>query len=431
MAENEGTTAVENPVDLSDPVHQQATAIAEAILPQLEPAIQARVDAAVESMREETLAVVTRGMGQVAAGLRPPTNEASERSTAPRPFASLGEQLMAIASAAAQGATVDPRLMEIGAVSGMSEGVPADGGFLLQDTFVNDIFRLVHDTGLVASRLPRPIPLGTMSTSIKMPGIDETSRANGSRWGGLQAYWVEEGEQPSDTKVKFQRIALELNKLMALAYLTGEQMRHTPVVERIVTDGFAEEFGFKLDDAGIRGSGVGQPLGVLNSDALITVAKETGQAADTIVFENIVKMWSRLWARSRGNAVWFINQDVEPQLYTLSLAVGTGGVPVYLPAGGLSGSQYGTLFGRPVVPIEQCSTLGDLGDVILADMSQYWRIEGGAAQYASSMHVKFTTDEQAFRGIYETDFRPTWTSALTPYKGSNTISPFVTLAARA
>ncbi|MCK9497211.1 MAG: hypothetical protein M0R75_17200, partial [Dehalococcoidia bacterium] len=127
MAENEGTTAVENPVDLSDPVHQQATAIAEAILPQLEPAIQARVDAAVESMREETLAVVTRGMGQVAAGLRPPTNEASERSTAPRPFASLGEQLMAIASAAAQGATVDPRLMEIGAVSGMSEGVPADG----------------------------------------------------------------------------------------------------------------------------------------------------------------------------------------------------------------------------------------------------------------------------------------------------------------
>ena len=115
----------------------------------------------------------------------------------------------------------------------------------------------------------------------------------------------------------------------------------------------------------------------------------------------------------------------------MSVAVGTGGVPVYLPATGASQSGYSTLFGRPVVPIEQCSTLGDAGDIILADMSQYWAIDKGGVNQASSMHVQFLTDETAFRATYRADYRPMWTSALTPFKGSNTLSPFITLAARA
>lgn len=414
--------------DTMNPVEQQAEAMAEAILAQVRGPVLQALDERVEQMRSETLAAMQRTTGLVGAGLRPPQME-SEPGRA-RPFASFGEQLLAIVEASRPGAVADPRLLQVGAVSGMSEGVPAGGGFLLQDTFADGIFRAMHETGIVAARLPRPIPLGANSNTIKMPAIDETSRANGSRWGGMQAYWTAEGGAPTASGAKFKKISLELHKLMALAYVTGEQMRHTPVVSRIVTEGFAEEFGFKLDDAAIRGSGVGQPLGVLNSDALVTVAAEAGQAAATVLFENITKMWSRLWARSRRNAVWFINQDVEPQLMGMSLAVGTGGIPVYLPANGLSGEPYGTLMGRPVIPIEQCSTLGTVGDIILADMSQFWRIEGGDAQYASSIHVKFTTDEETFRGIYETDFSPMWTSALTPYQGSNTVSPFVALATR-
>ena len=143
-------------------------------------------------------------------------------------------------------------------------------------------------------------------------------------------------------------------------------------------------------------------------------------------------MWARMWARSRPNAVWFINQNIEPQLFTMSLAVGTGGIPIYMPANGLSGSPYGQLMGRPVIAIEQCQTLGTVGDIILADMSQYILADKGGMQTASSIHIAFTTDESVFRFVYRVDGQPIWNSALTPYKGTvaNSLSPFVALATR-
>jgi HK97 family phage major capsid protein len=137
-------------------------------------------------------------------------------------------------------------------------------------------------------------------------------------------------------------------------------------------------------------------------------------------------MWNRLWARSRANSVWYINQEVEPYLYTLKI----GDTPVYVPAGGLSEKPYGTLFGRPVIPLEQCSAAGDLGDIILADASQYLLIDKGGINAASSIHVRFLYDENVFRFIYRVDGEPIWNKPLTPYKGFSTVSPFVTLAKR-
>ena len=137
-------------------------------------------------------------------------------------------------------------------------------------------------------------------------------------------------------------------------------------------------------------------------------------------------MWSRCWGRSRANAVWYVNQEIEPLLYTLKI----GDVPVYLPAGGLSEKPYATLFGRPIVPLEQCSALGAVGDIILGDMSQYLLIDKGGINSASSIHVRFLYDESVFRFIYRVDGQPIWNKPITPYKGSNTLSPFVTLAAR-
>jgi HK97 family phage major capsid protein len=134
----------------------------------------------------------------------------------------------------------------------------------------------------------------------------------------------------------------------------------------------------------------------------------------------------------RRDAVWNINQDIEPQLFQMYIAVGTGGIPVYLPANGMAGSPYGTLLGRPVIPCEYSSTLGDKGDILLANWNAYKMIDKNGVQEASSIHVKFTTDETAFRFVYRCDGQPKWASPLTPYKGTaNTISPFVTLNARA
>lgn len=316
------------------------------------------------------------------------------------------------------------------AASGGNEALPAEGGFLVGTDFVAGIVQRMYDNSL-AARCAR-MGITAASNAVKINGIDETSRADGSRYGGVRGYWVEEAGTITSSKPKFRQIEFQLKKLAALAYATDELLADAPALESIITTVVSGELGFKLQDALINGDGAGKPLGILESPCLVTVSKETGQAADTVVLENISKMWARMWAPSRANSVWLINQEMEPQLDLLAVPVGTGGAPVYMPPGGLADAPYGRMKGRPVIAIEQCQALGDAGDIILADFSQYMLVDKGGVQSASSMHVLFTTDEMTFRFIYRVDGQPLWNSALTPFKGtSSTLSPFVTLAARA
>lgn len=338
-------------------------------------------------------------------------------------FASFGEQLMAAYRAATPGGRVDERLTTR-AASGLNESTPSDGGFLVQQDFVTELLKRTYETGILASKVKK-IPISTNANGMKINAIDEDSRANGSRWGGVQTYWEGEADEITASKPKFRQMELSLKKLTGLCYATDELLQDAAALEAVIRQAFAEEFGFKIDDAILSGSGEGEPLGILNSGAIVTVAKEASQT-DIITVENLIKMWNRLWSRSRANAVWYINQELEPYLYTLKI----GDKPVYIPAGGLSEKPYGTLFGRPVVPIEQCSAAGEVGDIILADIGQYLLIDKGGVKSASSIHVRFLYDENVFRFIYRVDGKPIWTKPLTPYKGSATVSPFVTLAKR-
>lgn len=344
------------------------------------------------------------------------------------PYKSLGHFLRDVAIASTPGNGMPDTLRAYKAL-GLNETVPSDGGFLVQQDLVGGLLERMYEDGAVMSRCWR-IPVGANANGVKLNGINETSRADGSRWGGVESYWLPEAGTKTASKPEFRQVELNLKKIAALVYATDELLQDAVALESIVNRIVPQEIRFKVENAIIRGAGGVQPRGILGSAALVSVAKENLQAADTVVFENIVKMWSRMWGPSRRNAVWFINQDVEPQLYGMSMDVGTGGVPVYMPAGGLSGQMYGTLFGRPVIPIEQADTVGDQGDVMLLDLSQYALIEKGGVQAASSIHVAFTTDEQVFRFVYRVDGQSLWNTALTPFNSALTQSPFIVLDAR-
>lgn len=342
-------------------------------------------------------------------------------------FMSFGEQLQAIAGFYS-GRDMDNRLRELRAASGASENVPSDGGFLVQQDFSTVLLEQMHDMGEIISRV-RMLPLSGNSNGTKLPAIDETSRVDGSRFGGVRGYWANEADSVTSSKPKFRMIDLSLEKLFALGYATEELLSDAALLEAVMTTAFTEELTFKTEDSVINGTGSGQPLGILNANCLVTVTKESGQSADTIQTENILNMWKRMPARSRRNTVWYINQDIESQLYPLTLGSGTAVTLLYTPPG-TRGNEYGLLMGRPVVPVEYCPTLGDAGDIILADPSQYIMVEKNGKRAESSMHVRFLYDEMTFRFIYRVDGQPAPNSAMTPYKGSTTQSPFVTLGAR-
>jgi HK97 family phage major capsid protein len=360
-----------------------------------------------------------------------------QREADEQPWGSFGEFLVAVAGAALNPRNIDPRLVEStperpSAITGLGGSVGSEGAFLVQTDFISTLLARTYDNTVILnggegySGVSR-IPLGPNSNGVKIPAVNETSRADGSRWGGVQAYWVEEGGTKTPSTPDFRQIQLSLKKLIGLCYSTDELLEDAMALEAVIQTAFSEEFAFKTQDGLINGTGAGQPLGILNSPCLVSVAKESGQTATTIVKKNIDKMYSRLWARGLGRAVWHINQDCQPQLYSLADA---GNNAVYLPPGGMSARPYGTLLGRPVIPIEQCQTLGTKGDIYFCDWSEYIWIDKGNMQSASSIHVKFTTDETAFRFVFRCDGEPAWNSALTPYKGDNTLSPFVTLAVR-
>ncbi len=330
---------------------------------------------------------------------------------------------------------VDNRLFNVGedfearAVSGLSEGIPSGGGFLVQQDFSDELLRMTHNTGILAN-LTRKQIISAKSNSIKIPGVDETSRTDGNRWGGIRAYWQGEADALQKSKPKFRMIQLGLSKLTGLVYLTEELLDDTAALESFVSQGFAEEFGFKIDDAIINGNGVGMPQGIINSNTLVSVIKETGQAATTIVAENIEKMYSRIFPTSVGNSKFYINQDCWPSLFQLHHAVGTGGVSMFIPAGGINQTPFGTLLGRPIQPIEQCQTLGTKGDIFLADFSKYITADKGTMKSASSIHVRFLNDELVMRFTMRFDGQPVRDTALTPFKGSNTQSAFISLNTR-
>lgn len=341
------------------------------------------------------------------------------------PYVNIGAMLCDVARAALGNGEATARLVQ----ASLSTETGADGGFLVPADFIGS---LLKQAILLSQLYSRANELQIEGNTANIPAVDETSRADGSRFGGIQVFWVKEGGDGTYKQPKFRNLDLKLSKLMGLVSITDEMLEDSALLTSWVQTAFPAEMAFSLDQAVFDGDGNGKPLGIMNSGALVTVAKEGSQTADTIVYENIIKMWARMPASRMARAAWFITQQGLEQLPLMNLSVGTGGAPVYLPVGGASESPYSSLLGRPVVPIEQAATLGDLGDIVLADMSDYIAIVKGGLKTASSIHVDFDKAKTSFRFIRRVNGAP-YTRIKLQSRASATFytSPYVTLAARA
>ena len=341
-------------------------------------------------------------------------------------FLSFGEFAMAVRAHAVTG-QLDSRIAAAATTSG-GESSGADGGFAVPPDFRATIWQKVMEE---ENLITRCAGLTTGANSITIPK-DETTPWQTS--GGVQVYWEAEAAQVTQSKPQLTFSQIRLAKLMALVPISDELLEDAPGLESWLRAKAPAKMAAKINTAIISGTGVGQPLGFLSSPATISVAKETSQPADTIYFANVQKMWARMYAPCRRNAIWIINQDTEPQLNGMAFApASTVPIPVYLPANGLSESPYATLMGRPVVPLEAASTLGTQGDINLVDLTQYWVVTkaGQDIRVDVSMHLFFDQALQAFRFIFRVNGQPAWGANIQPQHGNNTRSCFVTLDTRA
>jgi HK97 family phage major capsid protein len=303
-----------------------------------------------------------------------------------------------------------------------SETVPSDGGLSVPDQFAAWLLDASLEEEIVR---PRATVWPMKSETLKVPGFDAATHTS-SLYGGLTGTWIAELGISTEVFAKLRQIQLSAKKLACYTAASNELVADGVDYERQIQAALVKTIAWYLDYAFIQGTGAGQPLGIVNDPALITVTKETGQKASTVVFENCVKMYARLAPQCMNKAVWLASQTTVPQLLTMSLAVGTGGAPIQ-PAVLQENGKF-SLLGKPVIFSEKIPALGSLGQLMLVDLSQYTIGMRKEISLDKSIHPGWTTDTASYRAIVRADGQGSWDKAITP-KAGDSLSWCVALAA--
>lgn len=299
-----------------------------------------------------------------------------------------------------------------------------DGGFLIPEGFSPQVKSISPEGDPTAGRTFQ-MPMGTPSISVPAR-VDKNHSSSVS--GGLRVYRRAEAEEATSSKQKYERISMRAHGLFGVTFETEELLSDSPIsVMAMIQNGFRDEFNSKLLDEKLHGTGVGEYLGVMNSACLITVNKEVGQVADSIVGQNILNMRQRCWGY--GNAIWLANHDCYVQLAQAHISGSNGDVFLFQPSRGEDVPDM--LLGRPIFFTESAKTAGDLGDLLLGNWGEYMEGTYQPLQSAESLEVRFLNHERTFKIWTRNDGQPWWRSVLTPKNSALTMSPFVTLEARA
>jgi len=316
------------------------------------------------------------------------------------------------------------RYLSVAGTDEQQAGSNPYGGFLIPEGLVSGLLSVAAEDDPFAGRTTS-IPMDSPTVRVNAR-VDKNHTSSVS--GGLTVTRKAETASATASRMELEQIVLQANSLFGLSYATEELINDSPSsVVALLEAGFRDEFRSKHIQELLRGTGVGEPEGIQNNPALVTVEVPTSQAADTITGDNIVSMRSRCWRFSE--AIWIANHDTYPQLAKAHLNGTDSDVFIYQPARGIDVPD--TLLGRPVFYSEYAETLGDKNDLMLVVPSQILEGTLQPLQSAESMHVRFERHERAFKIFTRNDARAWWRAALTPNKSSQTLSPFVTLAARA
>lgn len=337
-----------------------------------------------------------------------------------RGFENLADFALAVKQASLPGGLVDERLRIGAAPTDYHQESGTGEGYMVPPTMRDDVWDVIWDQDSLLNEVESEPTSGNYVEFNK----DETTP-----WGatGVQARWRTEASLMSASKLVTEAEQMRLHQLYAFVTATDELLADAPRLNARLTRKSGEAIRYKINEAIVNGSGAGQPLGWLTSGAKVSVAKETSQTAATVVAANVAKMFARVI--NPGQANWYINQDVLPQLLTMTLGNNVIWMP---PSNSFQDAPGGFLLGRPVKFLENAQTLGTLGDIQFVNPNGYYAItKKGGVEFASSIHLFFDYGIQAFRWTIRLNGQPFLSAPVSPAKGSATRSHFVMLATRA
>jgi HK97 family phage major capsid protein len=335
-------------------------------------------------------------------------------------FASQGEFFAAVYQASR--GNIDQRLTA--AATNVVGNNGGEEGYSLPPAVRNQIFTLLEeDAGDMMSMVTSEVT-GANSVSF-LKDVSTPWQA-----AGINTHWDQGGTKFAPTPYNSLTAAqMNLNGLSVFVTVDEDLLDDAPRLGQRLMQMAPMAMRWTINEAIRTGDGVGKPKGYMNSAALITVAKESGQGAGTLTAENIAKMYTRMIASSIKNAHWEINPELLPQLMGLKDSAGN---LLWTPLNsGYKEEPNGLLLGRPVIFNEHPEAAGSKGDIQFVDPKGYYlALRTTAAKYAESMHLYFDQGLKCFRWRLRLDGQAFLTAPINSAKGSLTKSHFVTLAAR-
>jgi len=311
----------------------------------------------------------------------------------------------------------------------MDSGHGSAGGFLVPPGFAREFLDSALEREVIRPRA-RVFPMVT--EDLRVPGFDDSD--NSTSVYGFSMQWLAEGETASRGTGKVRSVVLEAKKAAIYVAASSELIEDGFDFQAQLSERLSEGLAFGLDDSFLNGNGAGMPLGIVKAGCTVTVSKEGSQAADTIRYENVVKMFARLLPTSTRNAVWLAHPSCLPQLMSITVPiknvagtenVGGGLIPILKETNGEL-----SLLGRPLILTEKAQPLGDLGDLALCDLSFYAIGLRADLAIERSNAPGWLQDQTDFRVRVRLDGQPLLAKPHTPKYGADTLSPFVILEAR-
>jgi HK97 family phage major capsid protein len=248
------------------------------------------------------------------------------------------------------------------------------------------------------------------------------SAGNTAYAAGVIAYWTDEAASITESEPRFRLLELQLHKLAAYSLASAEvRSDFTESLDGILARSFAKAVGSAEEYAFFRGDGVGKPLGILSSSAVISA---TRSAASTVALADLAQMISDFPPDSWGSGAWFISATVVDQIIQLVSN------PLTWAQNMREGWWQPTLMGYPLYVVGALPALNTAGDILLVDPSYYLIGDSNdGLNIAFSEHFRFQNDQLAWRITKRVDGQPMINSSITLEDGATTVSPFVSLAA--
>jgi len=345
----------------------------------------------------------------------------------PAQFTSFGEFIGALVVMKRTGRT-DPRIgglfqdTDDGAtVKALSGETGASGGFLIPEQFVPSLRVAMMEGSTV---LPRVSRLAMSSRTVTFPVLDYTQvlpAGEPRQFGGVQAFYENEGAELQESEPKFRDFTLTAHELTLYTEVNNSLLADAG----ISLEGFlSSEMGmvgaarWKTDYKILRGNGVGQPLGILNSASLLTQEREL---AGGVSYTDLARMEEKAMPSTRLE--WRAHITMMSKLRLLK---DDGGNLIFATA---RDGMPATLLGYPIEFTEKLPSAGATGDLLLADFSYYMYGDRQAPTLDVSDQSNFRRNRTAYRLILRHDGKPWMNAPMTLSDATTQVSPFVALAA--